>query len=55
MRPWHIVVLIIVVLIVFGSEKLPDIARSMGESMKVFKKEVQDMREDDGPETKDPS
>ncbi len=55
MRPWHIIVLIIVVLVVFGSAKLPDIARSIGESMKVFKKEVQDLREDDDSETKDAS
>ncbi len=60
MRPIHFVVLIIVVLIVFGSAKLPDIARSVGQSMKVFKKEVQDLREDDAdadattePESKD--
>lgn len=55
-KPWHILVLVLVVLIVFGSAKLPDIARSMGQSMKVFKKEVQDLREDkndDEPESQD--
>ena len=44
------------VLIVFGSAKLPDIAKSIGQSMKVFKKEVQELKEDvpaDSEESKD--
>ena len=45
--PTHIVVLLVLVLLVFGSSKLPDIARSVGQSMKVFKKEIKDLREDD--------
>ncbi|SNU00767.1 sec-independent protein translocase protein TatA [Ruaniaceae bacterium KH17] len=56
MRPVHILILIIVVLIVFGSAKLPDIAKSIGQSMKVFKKEVQELKEDvpaDSEESKD--
>ena len=45
--PTHIVVLLVLVLLIFGSSKLPDIARSVGQSMKVFKKEIKDLREDD--------
>lgn len=45
--PTHIVVLLVLVLLVFGSSKLPDIARSVGQSMKVFKKEVKELRDDD--------
>jgi sec-independent protein translocase protein TatA len=47
-KPWHIVVLIIVLILVFGAGTLPDIARSIGQSLKVFKKEVSELRED-GP------
>ncbi|MDR2374475.1 MAG: Sec-independent protein translocase subunit TatA [Bifidobacteriaceae bacterium] len=43
---WHIVVLVIVVLLLFGARKLPDIARSIGQSLKVFKKEVRELQED---------
>ena len=47
--PTHIVVLLVLVLLIFGSSKLPDIARSVGQSMKVFKKEIKELRdEDDG-------
>lgn len=51
MRPsvWAIVVLIIVVLLLFGANKLPEIAGSIGRSMKIFKREVKELREDDAP------
>ena len=45
--PTHIVVLLVLVLLIFGSSKLPDIARSVGQSMKVFKKEVKELRDED--------
>ena len=46
-KPSHIIFLLIVVILLFGYRKLPDIARSVGQSMKVFKKEIKDLREDD--------
>ena len=46
-QTWHIVVLLIVILLVFGSNRLPDMAKSVGQSMKVFKKEIKDLREED--------
>ena len=45
--PTHIVVLLVLVLLIFGSSKLPDIARSVGQSMKVFKKEIKELRDED--------
>lgn len=46
-KPWHWVVLIVVLLLVFGSKKLPDMARSIGQSMKIFKKEIKELTDDD--------
>lgn len=48
MKPqaWHLIVLLVVILIVFGASKLPDITRNVGKSMKIFKEEVKDLRED---------
>ncbi|HET7304117.1 MAG TPA: Sec-independent protein translocase subunit TatA [Segeticoccus sp.] len=43
---WHIVLLIIVVIVVFGWKKLPDAARSMGRSMRIFKSEMGEMKND---------
>ncbi|VEI12576.1 twin-arginine translocase TatA/TatE family subunit [Trueperella bialowiezensis] len=47
MKPSHVIVLIVVLLIVFGSSKLPEIARSIGQSAKVMKKELRELQDDD--------
>ena len=44
---WEILIIIVVLVLVFGAAKLPSIASSVGKSMKVFKKEVRELREDD--------
>ncbi|TNC17329.1 twin-arginine translocase TatA/TatE family subunit [Georgenia sp. 311] len=49
MRPTHILVLLIVLIILFGAKRLPDVARSIGQSMKVFKKEITELQEDETP------
>ena len=45
--PWHWVVLAIVVIALFGYKRLPDAARSLGRSLRVFKTEMKGMGEDD--------
>jgi sec-independent protein translocase protein TatA len=45
-EPWHFVVLILVVAVLFGWKRLPDVARSVGRSMRIFKSEVNEMRND---------
>ncbi|KFD44355.1 Sec-independent protein translocase subunit TatA [Cellulosimicrobium cellulans] len=47
LKPWHIIVLVVVVLLLFGARRLPDLARSVGQSLKIFKSEVKDLRDDD--------
>ena len=46
LRPVHILILILVVMILFGWKKLPDAARSLGRSMRIFKSEVEEMKKD---------
>lgn len=48
-KPWHWIVLIVLIVLIFGAGKLPEIARSLGQSMKVFKKEVKELRDDEPP------
>lgn len=50
MRPWHWVVIILVLIVVFGAAKLPQIAKSIGQSAKVLKKELKEMQDDVPPE-----
>ena len=45
-EPWHIVILILVLVVLFGGKKMPDAARSLGRSMRIFKSEVEEMKKD---------
>ena len=42
-EPIHILILLIVVLVLFGAKRLPDSARSLGRSMRIFKSEMKEM------------
>ncbi|HEY3738141.1 MAG TPA: Sec-independent protein translocase subunit TatA [Jatrophihabitans sp.] len=46
-RPSHWLVLAIVVVVLFGYRKLPDAARSVGRSLRIFKTEMKGLTEDD--------
>jgi sec-independent protein translocase protein TatA len=44
--PWKILIVAVVLIVLFGSRKLPHAARSLGQSMRILKKEVQGLHED---------
>ncbi|MFI7357394.1 Sec-independent protein translocase subunit TatA [Streptomyces avidinii] len=52
-QPWHLLLVLVVCLLVFGSKKLPDMARSLGRSMRILKSEARALRADD-PGTPEP-
>lgn len=43
----ELILILLVVLLLFGFKKLPDAARSLGKSARVFKAEVNEMKEED--------
>jgi sec-independent protein translocase protein TatA len=47
-EPWHLIVLVAVIALLFGSKRLPDAARGLGQSMRIFKAEVKEMKDDSG-------
>jgi len=53
MKPWHIVVLLVVILLLFGAPRLPDLARSIGKSLNILKEETQNLTQN--PNDKDDS
>lgn len=44
---WHFLIILAVILLIFGAAKLPALAKSMGQSARVFKGEMKAMKEDD--------
>lgn len=49
---WHIVIIIVIAILLFGAPKLPGLARSVGQSLRIFKSEVRQLKEDDVPSAK---
>jgi sec-independent protein translocase protein TatA len=43
---WHIILALIIVFLLFGGKKLPELARGIGEAMKEFKKAQRDVNEE---------
>lgn len=48
---WHIVIIVVLAILLFGAPKLPGLARSVGQSLRIFKSEVRQLKEDDVPAT----
>lgn len=51
LQPWHWVILLLVAVLLFGSKRLPDAARSLGKSMRIFKSEVKELQADNKTES----
>ena len=45
--PWKILIVAVVILVLFGSAKLPGAARSLGKSMRILKAEVKEFHEEE--------
>jgi sec-independent protein translocase protein TatA len=46
LQGWHFIVLVVVILLLFGAPKLPGLAKSLGQSMRIFKGEIKTMKEE---------
>ena len=40
--PWQVIIILLVVVLLFGAKKLPQIGKGMGEALRNFKKSVND-------------
>lgn len=45
LQGWHLIIILVVILLLFGAAKLPALAKSMGQSARVFKGEMKAMKE----------
>jgi len=49
-QPWHIVLILLIALLLFGAKRLPEIGRSLGSGMREFKDAVTGNSEADDPQ-----
>jgi sec-independent protein translocase protein TatA len=52
---WHWVIVLIAVVILFGSKRLPEVARGLGQSLRIVKSEINEMHMDDSHAAGTPS
>jgi len=55
LTPWHLVLILLGFILIFGYKKLPDAARSLGRSMRIFKTEMGALNGPDGAPAGAPS
>ncbi|WFB10437.1 Sec-independent protein translocase subunit TatA [Streptomyces sp. LX-29] len=55
LRPTEIILILVVILLLFGAKKLPDMARSLGKSARILKSEAKAMKRDDEAEGTKPT
>lgn len=53
LEPWHIIVLVVVLIALFGYKRLPAAARGLGQSMRIFRSEAKQMRTEGGDDSGD--
>lgn len=47
LQGWHLLIILVVILLLFGAAKLPALAKSVGQSARVFKGEMKAMKDDE--------
>jgi sec-independent protein translocase protein TatA len=48
-QPWHLIILAIIVIVLFGGKKLPELGKGLGEGLKGFKDGMKGVTSDDKP------
>lgn len=51
LTPGHLAIVAVVVIVLFGAKRLPDAARSLGKSLRIFKSEVRELQSENKPST----
>ena len=44
--PWEIVLILLVVILIFGGKKIPELARGLGKSLREFKKTTREIKDE---------
>lgn len=52
-EPQHWIPIVLIFALLFGAKRLPDSARQLGRSMRIFKSEMKELKNDDAEDVKD--
>jgi sec-independent protein translocase protein TatA len=52
LKPLEIILILVVVLLLFGAKRLPEMAKGIGQSVREFRKGIKDMKDDIANESK---
>jgi sec-independent protein translocase protein TatA len=52
-KGWELVLIVVVIVLLFGARKLPDAARGLGRSLRIFKAEIKDPNDEEGRDAAD--
>jgi sec-independent protein translocase protein TatA len=52
LKPLEIILILVVVLLLFGAKRLPEMAKGIGQSVREFRKGIKDMKDDIASEAK---
>jgi sec-independent protein translocase protein TatA len=57
LKPWHIIIVVLVFVVLFGAKRLPDSAKSVAKSLRIFKDELKtpEEKKTDGGSSTTPS
>lgn len=50
-HPAQLAIIVLLLVVLFGAKRLPDAARGLGKSLRIFKSEVQEMSKDDAKQS----
>ena len=50
---WHFIIILVIVLLLWGAPKLPGLAKSLGQSMRIFRKEMKTLGDERSADKKD--
>ena len=51
--PWEIVLILMVIILIFGGKKIPELARGLGKSLREFKKTTREIKDEVDTVTED--
>jgi sec-independent protein translocase protein TatA len=52
---WELIVIVLVIIMLFGAKKLPELARGTGQALRIFKSETKGLIDDDDEDTPKPA